>query len=1132
MKGDFSRLTRPDKRRDFSTVLLQQGRVLLDSDWNDLVEILERELRVRTRMIIGEDGGPEGDEGFELRFACGVDLNFGGQKDQQYDQSVALKRRPSLPFREVTADLPYTLKLDFIVPESDCCGESPRAVLVSVPGRWTIHVERDLCLVFSGPDDQPLCRLGKVPVARLQTLCVSYDGDQRIRVWSYSPPLRKAPRCDEIECAAWTKPKIPGAPGPALTIAARQPADGNLRCTLAGLWIWDAEIASWSDPGTGDRDTPGCQLVCALDLSAIKPRAELDDAVIIDISGKSNHGRIHLRDDDKSLPPVRLLGVTIGPGDYVVDGLVARSADWTALDQQPWTGRDLPGLQARTDVATLFYLQVWERFVSALQYPQIVEPALGGPDTTARTQTIWQVQSLVADTAAEVEARWQALRTRRERPGRARLFRPATETGNAGNRLYRVEIHSPGWALAPTCELDQSSSITFDRVSSSSITVEDPDIASLLGPGSVVGLWFDLRPTALFQTVVTCVLGEGRFELARLPDTLSGGCRLQPIATFKWSSCNGIVAFPVRSVARKEASLSTSSDPGDAAAPAPTSTSWNFTLDNAGYNGLVIKPGDWLELVNDAHDLARRGGPFFKISAVEVNTLVITAESATADKFDLGSNPVLRRWEVCDVPSSPLVLPTLPGLPPPLKPVRRSALGFDEESDDDPSVTDARLLDQAIYVRFSGEGFYAAGDWWVVPVRDEIGDGLLWPSKHALPPQGIALHEARLATLQLGLGSAKARDLRQKFATLTDLTRDRDASGSGGEGGPPPDVAALITTVLEQVWSGRARILVEGAEDLPGLERTGIRVEGRCLDTEEWQSLDSTDAPSGAGVALLWQYRPVFLGDSASRLDERGAWRPLAAFDKRVDFAACACGSRLWLFGGRDLGSRDSRTISAIKLLDGPQATAWEQLDGVTLDAPAVGLAAVTLAGRIHLIGGVTEDGTQKLHRVFDPKTRTFTRAADLLTARKNFALVLHDGLLYAIGGCDPDGGYLASVECWDPSSDTWYALPPADGEPQLGPLTDLAAVSVPEGLVVVGGLSRAVRVDSWLFRPAVRRWQALAPLAAARSRHGLVATSARAEPDQPAILAIGGVDDRKAVAQIEQLSLSRSFQVLRASQR
>ena len=52
MNGDYSR-QRFDPARHYSAVLMQQGRVQLDADWNELVEILERRLRAHCLDTLG-----------------------------------------------------------------------------------------------------------------------------------------------------------------------------------------------------------------------------------------------------------------------------------------------------------------------------------------------------------------------------------------------------------------------------------------------------------------------------------------------------------------------------------------------------------------------------------------------------------------------------------------------------------------------------------------------------------------------------------------------------------------------------------------------------------------------------------------------------------------------------------------------------------------------------------------------------------------------------------------------------------------------------------------------------------------------------------------------------------------------
>jgi hypothetical protein len=65
MKGDFTRITF-DPVRHFSRVLMQQGRVQLDADWNEQAAILLHYLQALAADLIGPYGGPENNCGFAI----------------------------------------------------------------------------------------------------------------------------------------------------------------------------------------------------------------------------------------------------------------------------------------------------------------------------------------------------------------------------------------------------------------------------------------------------------------------------------------------------------------------------------------------------------------------------------------------------------------------------------------------------------------------------------------------------------------------------------------------------------------------------------------------------------------------------------------------------------------------------------------------------------------------------------------------------------------------------------------------------------------------------------------------------------------------------------------------------------
>lgn len=77
MAGDYTRFTyRPEDAH--SAVLMQQGRVQLDADWNELMEMVARRLRVETVDVIGRCGVPKQTlQGFKIGGTVSAGLTIG-----------------------------------------------------------------------------------------------------------------------------------------------------------------------------------------------------------------------------------------------------------------------------------------------------------------------------------------------------------------------------------------------------------------------------------------------------------------------------------------------------------------------------------------------------------------------------------------------------------------------------------------------------------------------------------------------------------------------------------------------------------------------------------------------------------------------------------------------------------------------------------------------------------------------------------------------------------------------------------------------------------------------------------------------------------------------------------------------
>jgi len=81
MKGDFSRDSyRPSSQ--YSRVMMQQGRVQLDSDWNEQTSILLGYMRALTRDLFGPAAGPAGSCGFSVVTAEMLDGASKAEKDR------------------------------------------------------------------------------------------------------------------------------------------------------------------------------------------------------------------------------------------------------------------------------------------------------------------------------------------------------------------------------------------------------------------------------------------------------------------------------------------------------------------------------------------------------------------------------------------------------------------------------------------------------------------------------------------------------------------------------------------------------------------------------------------------------------------------------------------------------------------------------------------------------------------------------------------------------------------------------------------------------------------------------------------------------------------------------------------
>ena len=237
--------------------------------------------------------------------------------------------------------------------------------------------------------------------------------------------------------------------------------------------------------------------------------------------------------------------------------------------------------------------------------------------------------------------------------------------------------------------------------------------------------------------------------------------------TWKWSRDNGSVAVAVTGFAVD----------GDSSKLSVASLGRDDVL---GLHKL-----DWVEVLDDATELAGQPGLLVQITGIDSNNVLELSAAATG--FDINGHPKVRRWDSDGNAGIGLAL----------------AAGFLD-------------LEGGVQVEFDTTGTYRTGDYWLIPARTvpgQFGD-IQWPQDAggnalAMPPAGIVHHYCRLAILSIGpdasgtLGFTLLEDCRKKFPPLTELPTGGDdcCAVTVGAAGDFPDLAsALAARPAEATW--------------------------------------------------------------------------------------------------------------------------------------------------------------------------------------------------------------------------------------------------------------------------------------------------------------------------------------------
>ncbi len=207
-------------------------------------------------------------------------------------------------------------------------------------------------------------------------------------------------------------------------------------------------------------------------------------------------------------------------------------------------------------------------------------------------------------------------------------------------------------------------------------------------------------------------------------------------------------------------------------------------------------------------------------------------------------------------------------------------------------------------------------------------------------------------------------------------------------------------------------------------------------------------------------------------------WSAAARYPITVDHAMAAgvdtAGTPgLYVFGGNVNGVSVARSFRFV----GDQG--WREI--APMPAPRSQAAAVSIGGRIYIVGGAQGDRLVSPTYVYDTAADRWSTAAPLPTPRDHLAAAAIGGRVCAVGGRKLSLlQNLATFECYDPAVDAWQPMP--DAPTARG---GIGAATIGSRMFVAGGeqpLGTFKEVD--IFDSATGTWSRGPDLPT--TRHGL----------------------------------------------
>lgn len=1077
--ADYSRNSfRPTQ--GFTGVRLQQGRVQLDADWNEHVDIVNESIRQSTMDLIGPSGAPSLGGGF--RVEAHNFLRFDGSGVHADTQSTELV--------SFEGNQPFSVQADVVArPQAQ---PSTIFSLFDMAGRvWvSLDLQTDGTLSANrGVGASPI-RTAELDWSERRHIVLRYDGAE-LCIFVDGVCVANADSSEALEMTRVNpqhlsqvvsdeEPVIEGEDKVAPTVESRSTAASEARLALVlrvGGSIGEAVIVNGLDADVHAVRVWGISLdTGALKQSPVNASVDpnamgliadwaLDDGFGTTVTDASPNGlnlELHTGTGN-DLPQWVLHDITISPGQFYVAGVRCQNPRRIPLAVQPqFPDAAMP----EKDGVYVVYLDTWERVVTADEDVALREIALGGADTAVRTQRVSQVRLLqISDDPGEpmdgdsrfATNAWTGLLQQIDAHGSLaarRASRVAAEPME--NRLYRVEIHRTGSRFgAPNGADSPYAATTGQCISLDTLRLDSPGEPWSPDQWISVQCDGDAQLTRIVSTDEDTVVISP--ALKSLPED---AVQIEAIASFVWSENNASEISTVDQIGEAEVLLRRTPRGQQSA----------------------LNKGDLIAISNAESRLNRTPMVLRRVASKGPNGRVLSVGEAipTVLATQDGTIPLVHRWRVH--PSN--------------------------KAQTSPVSTDWTELEHGVEVRFEGTNGHPQGDAWLIPTRAQTRD-VEWPRSPAGPiaqsPDEGGRRVAQLAILRVKEGGISVQDCRRLFRPLSATPEETKESSTSLN--VPDDLrvggnADVVGTLTAGLIRGH---LASGLVDTPQVRDRAISSTKLGTGAVGLRQLHSQVGIVPAGFSILGESPHPPSGFSYTRQqisvsNHQPRWRP------RLPLAGTNTG-RVVCVAIED---------AIFALLDNGEIWRSESGSGPWhLDAEMRPIrrdfGAAALNGRLHIVGGLTDKGKAIAdHDIYDPAAREWTKGPSLPVPKGGVGLAVLDDVLFAVGGYQgwflptwardfighitPDVLLAASrttrtVHAFDAREDRWvvaYSMATSRSHMGISVLHDR--------LHVVGGLQRKpmgapMPVSAHeAFLPDAGRWEMLMPLRTPVAYPGMVA--------------------------------------------